>query len=504
MGNSVVVRRSLPYCCCPAVKISPAALVDEMVVIKTVQNGQQNHDGLTRPPSVAANTAVSINSIIPLTAAAAATASQVKLPLSDRNGVSVKPAEAVSTAPSAAYLNRASLSSPLLDRYSRDNCPICLLLIGLDNSGKTSFLQSMAQRYPNKAQGRTPPALDLSDPKPTMGFSKDEVQYKKHLLLLHDLGGAKNIRPIWKNYFSEAHGIVLVVDGSLPIDSPRWDELNKIFEDLTASEDSGLQSRPLLIFLNKKDVKPSIDLDQFRTKMDQLPNFMEEYSISSRTFPVCLREKQHIAGMSGRSQLCHKNIEEGLLWLVRHIEDHFPSLHMKVQADTRQQMQRDEYLRKERAARMKALREAQDAEDALAAEGSSSNVLGSSPFIPLEKHLQRVERRRSSLLSSTMPTEMPNSKKRHSVSIPLRSSSMPRDLHAPAVSNLSDEYPSSQVFLDEAVDGKLFHNQRKNGSVNGQKVDGDLISDDGRTPQPQRKLSRPPIYRRMSLPSSKF
>ena len=80
---------------------------------------------------------------------------------------------------------------------------IILLLIGLDQSGKSSFLMRL-----RNGSG--------SPPKSGWGFSVDMVQYKpnakkqwwrpterRKMIKIYDLGGDQKIRGIWKNYLAE-------------------------------------------------------------------------------------------------------------------------------------------------------------------------------------------------------------------------------------------------------------------------------------------------------------
>lgn len=52
------------------------------------------------------------------------------------------------------------------------------------------------------------------DVAPTVGFSKVDMKQGKFEVTIFDLGGGKRIRGIWKNYYSESHGVVFVVDSS--------------------------------------------------------------------------------------------------------------------------------------------------------------------------------------------------------------------------------------------------------------------------------------------------
>lgn len=58
------------------------------------------------------------------------------------------------------------------------------------------------------------PPDNPQDVAPTVGFSKVDLKQGKFEVTIFDLGGGKRIRSIWKNYYSESHGVVFVVDSS--------------------------------------------------------------------------------------------------------------------------------------------------------------------------------------------------------------------------------------------------------------------------------------------------
>lgn len=63
-----------------------------------------------------------------------------------------------------------------------------LLLVGLDNAGKTVAAKGLA--------GESVDAVV-----PTVGFSVVNLYYKKYKVKVFDLGGGSNIRGIWHRYF---------------------------------------------------------------------------------------------------------------------------------------------------------------------------------------------------------------------------------------------------------------------------------------------------------------
>merc|ERR1712226_406216 len=63
-----------------------------------------------------------------------------------------------------------------------------ILLLGLDNAGKTTLLKNLASE-------------DISHITPTQGFNIKSVQASGFKLNVWDIGGQRKIRPYWKNYF---------------------------------------------------------------------------------------------------------------------------------------------------------------------------------------------------------------------------------------------------------------------------------------------------------------
>lgn len=74
-----------------------------------------------------------------------------------------------------------------------------LLLLGLDNAGKTTILKTLASE-------------DITHITPTAGFNIKSVISEGFKLNVWDIGGQRKIRPYWKNYFENTD--ILVSDAS--------------------------------------------------------------------------------------------------------------------------------------------------------------------------------------------------------------------------------------------------------------------------------------------------
>ncbi|XP_055332812.1 ADP-ribosylation factor-like protein 13B [Paramacrobiotus metropolitanus] len=424
-----------------------------------------------------------------------------------------------------AYVNAASVGSDIFEKFTKYTCPMCLVVIGLDDAGKTSFAQTVMHRHPPR--GRNPIRESraenvMEDPKPTLGFSKERLCFRKHDVVLHDLGGRATIRGIWRNYFAEAHGIVLVVDASMHVTSPKWDELNQVLSSLTETELVGLQGKPTVILLNKQDVKPNINESELQARVD-IKEFLEKYSIPYKVFPVCIREKELIRSAPMKRQLCWKNLEESLMWIVRRIEDSYPSLHMKVQLDSRHQIEQEEEERQERMLRFKAAREAAEND----AADDDDNIVPET-FIPLAEHLQRIEKETIAVKndvntalndSSTVRVNVPNgiNHTASTVQQPAPSkSTLSISKSEPNLKMIAEDAASEDVVIDPVVNTTTTPTSKQTDTkwpsvINLKALHNDdvpdvppdngdiIISDTEDVVQIYKpKLSRPPLYKRMA------
>merc|ERR1712037_190974 len=96
----------------------------------------------------------------------------------------------------------------LLRSMKRDEQEARILMLGLDNAGKTTILKKMSEE-------------DISHIMPTQGFNIKSLVQDGFKLNVWDIGGQKTIRPYWSNYFESSDALVYVVDSS---DSRRFEE----------------------------------------------------------------------------------------------------------------------------------------------------------------------------------------------------------------------------------------------------------------------------------------
>ncbi|URD79446.1 ARF [Musa troglodytarum] len=100
-----------------------------------------------------------------------------------------------------------------------------ILVLGLDNAGKTTILYRLQMG-------------EVVSTIPTIGFNVETVQYNNIKFQVWDLGGQTSIRPYWRCYFPNTQAVIYVVDSS---DTDRLvtakDEFHAILEDLPGALD---------------------------------------------------------------------------------------------------------------------------------------------------------------------------------------------------------------------------------------------------------------------------
>ncbi|KAK3601861.1 hypothetical protein CHS0354_041784 [Potamilus streckersoni] len=116
-----------------------------------------------------------------------------------------------------------------------------LLLIGLDNAGKSTLMDRLAS-------GR------LIQHPPTDQARSKELSLGNITFTAYDLGGHVQARRVWRDYFPAVDGIVFLVDAA---DSSRFQEasieLDSILHDETISH------VPIVVLGNKNDKREAVE-----------------------------------------------------------------------------------------------------------------------------------------------------------------------------------------------------------------------------------------------------
>lgn len=127
-----------------------------------------------------------------------------------------------------------------------------VLILGLDNSGKTTFLEHSKCSF-NKNYKH----VDLSRIASTVGLNVGKIETNGVILNFWDLGGQKELQLLWDKYFLEAHAVIWIVDSS---DRDRLRESVEAFTNIIKNE--LLDRLPLLFVLNKQDISTAMKSDE--------------------------------------------------------------------------------------------------------------------------------------------------------------------------------------------------------------------------------------------------
>jgi len=120
-----------------------------------------------------------------------------------------------------------------------------VLLLGLDNAGKTTFHEQVKSIFLPDG-----PAPNLQTV-PTVGQNVSTIVLPDMYLKLWDVGGQLSLRKLWQSYYASCHAIVFIIDstdigdGSLEHDATgRLEECRLVLEDVL--QNSEAEGVPLL------------------------------------------------------------------------------------------------------------------------------------------------------------------------------------------------------------------------------------------------------------------
>ncbi|XP_041109943.1 ADP-ribosylation factor-like protein 13A [Polyodon spathula] len=186
---------------------------------------------------------------------------------------------------------------------------VTLLVVGLDNAGKTSTVNGILKEPPG-------------DNAPTVGMARTELKVDQFEVVLVELGGGVQTRGLWKQHCREAHGIVFVVDSS---DTQRIREARELLTDMLRHPK--VSRKPLLVLANKQD-KANALLESELIEVLSLERLVNE----SQT--LC-----HIEPCSAIADVWRwsdRNRLKGLRWLLRAVTLDYSNLCARVARDTAQ------------------------------------------------------------------------------------------------------------------------------------------------------------------------
>lgn len=229
---------------------------------------------------------------------------------------------------------------------------IMILMVGLDNAGKTCTAKSIVGE-------------SLESVAPTVGFSKVDHKYKGYHVTIYDLGGSKSFRGIWPKYYHEVHGFIFVVDSA---DSARIAECSSVLRAML--DHHQVRGKPILLLANKADVEMAQDEVEVVSQLDI------ESLVNSAQCPTRVE-----ASVATKNQ----GLREGYKWLVKSIIANYLDLGERVDRDMEQEQKAEEERRKAVRKRIEERRKKEEEEvQQNGGAGSQSEAFDPPGFVPVE------------------------------------------------------------------------------------------------------------------------
>ncbi|XP_052767317.1 ADP-ribosylation factor-like protein 2 [Mya arenaria] len=168
----------------------------------------------------------------------------------------------------------------ILKKMKQKEKEVRLLMLGLDNAGKTTILK--------KFNGE-----DIDTISPTLGFNIKTLEHRGYKLNIWDVGGQKSLRSYWRNYFESTDGLIWVVDSA---DRMRLSDCKQELHNLLQEE--RLAGATLLVFANKQDLPGAVPPQEIRQGLD-----LDEITT-------------HHWLIQGCSAVTGENLLEGIDWII--------------------------------------------------------------------------------------------------------------------------------------------------------------------------------------------
>ncbi|MHA1298865.1 MAG: ADP-ribosylation factor family protein [Candidatus Helarchaeota archaeon] len=167
--------------------------------------------------------------------------------------------------------------------FSRSKKKVKLVMIGLDNAGKTTILNYLK-------------VGSLTKTIPTIGVNYETFKFKNLNFNCYDLGGQVSFRQFWKEAAQDCNALIFVVDST---DKDRMEESKKELNEIISN-----------------DLPPKVPIIIFSNKID-LPDHVQ-YSEIAKIFnlPVLEKRNWHIQETSAVTGF---GFIEGIVWLYQEL-----------------------------------------------------------------------------------------------------------------------------------------------------------------------------------------
>ncbi|KAL1140210.1 hypothetical protein AAG570_000142 [Ranatra chinensis] len=177
-----------------------------------------------------------------------------------------------------------------LYKYLVQKNEYCVLILGLDNAGKTTYLEAAKTKLTKNYKGMHPSKITT-----TVGLNIGKIDVSGIRLNFWDLGGQEELQSLWDKYYAESHAIIYIVDSS---DRERIPDSKETFDKMISSEN--LSGVPLLVLANKQDITDCMGVREVK------PIFNKNAHLIGRRDCMVMP----VSALNG------DGIDEGIRWLV--------------------------------------------------------------------------------------------------------------------------------------------------------------------------------------------
>lgn len=163
---------------------------------------------------------------------------------------------------------------------------IRVLVLGLDNSGKTTIINNLLGKDPMKVA-------------PTMGFQIHTFSWKNFTLNVWDIGGQSTLRSFWGNYFDKLDVVVWVVDS---VNTSRLEELYQELREKVIKQDQ-LRGTLFVVMVNKADLIEELERSNVCAAILSALKLQQE--VSATKYTIC-----SVLGITG------EGLDQSMDWIV--------------------------------------------------------------------------------------------------------------------------------------------------------------------------------------------
>lgn len=167
-----------------------------------------------------------------------------------------------------------------------------LLVVGLDNSGKTTIMNQLK-----------PKETRVTEVVPTVGFTVEKFNIRNNLsVTAFDMSGQGRYRNLWEHYYRGVEAIIFVIDSS---DSLRLVVAKDELDMMTRHPDLKERRIPILFLANKSDLRDSMAASKISQALS-LESLLGPPSESPSSYPWSIQTTNALTG---------EGVEEGIQWL---------------------------------------------------------------------------------------------------------------------------------------------------------------------------------------------